>query len=156
LAYSLLLRNSTGTYLYCMFSNFLLLFTNSSAYYRHKSRVPISAIPNLLYCISLVHSLKTTVTPLIRARPLPSPFQFTTHQSPYCSMPKLGRGTDSVIKGKGKVPHWGTSTPQPKGLLCSHSEGVPSFISRGAAHRTVCSASASEGRNYVKGILLPI
>jgi hypothetical protein len=59
-------------------------------------------------------------------------------------------------KGKGKVPHWGTSTPQPQGLLCSHPEGVPSFISRGAAHRTVCSASASEGRNYVKRIVLPI
>jgi hypothetical protein len=25
-----------------------------------------------------------------------------------------------VKKGKGKVPHWGTSTPQPQGLLCSH------------------------------------
>jgi hypothetical protein len=51
------------------------------------------------------------------------------------------------VKVKGKVPHWGTSTPQPQGLLCSHPEGVPSFISRGAAHRTVYSASASEGRN---------
>jgi hypothetical protein len=48
------------------------------------------------------------------------------------------------VKGKGKVPHWGTSTPQPQGLLCSHPEG--------AAHRTVYSASASEGRNYVKEI----
>jgi hypothetical protein len=59
-------------------------------------------------------------------------------------------------KGKGKVPHWGTSTPQPQGLLCSHPERVPSFISRGAAHQTVYSSSTSEGRNYVKGILLPI
>jgi hypothetical protein len=47
-------------------------------------------------------------------------------------------------KGKGKVPLWGTSTPQPQGLLCSHPTG--------AAHRTVYSASTSEGRNYVKGI----
>jgi hypothetical protein len=59
-------------------------------------------------------------------------------------------------KGKGKVPHWGTTTPQPQGLLYSHPEGVPSFISRGAAHRKVYSASTSEGKNYVKGILLPI
>jgi hypothetical protein len=33
---------------------------------------------------------------------------------------------------------------------------VPSFISRGAAHHTVCSASTSKGRNYVKEILLPV
>jgi hypothetical protein len=45
---------------------------------------------------------------------------------------------------KGKVPHWGTTTPQPQGLLCSHPEGVPSFISRGAAHRTVGSAAAPQ------------
>jgi hypothetical protein len=56
------------------------------------------------------------------------------------------------VKRKGKVPHWGTSAPQPQGLLCSNPEGVPSFISRGAAHRTVCCASISEGKNYVKGI----
>jgi hypothetical protein len=48
-------------------------------------------------------------------------------------------------KVTGKVQHWGTSTPQPQGLLYSHPERVASFISRGAAHRTVCSASASEG-----------
>jgi hypothetical protein len=35
-------------------------------------------------------------------------------------------------------------------------KGIPSFISRGAAHRTVGSASTSEGRNYVKEILLPV
>jgi hypothetical protein len=35
-------------------------------------------------------------------------------------------------------------------------KGVRSFISRGAAHRTVCSASTNEGRNYVKDILLPV
>jgi hypothetical protein len=38
------------------------------------------------------------------------------------------------------------------GLLYSDPEGVPSFISRGAAHQMVCTASASEGRNYVEGI----
>jgi hypothetical protein len=56
------------------------------------------------------------------------------------------------VKGKGKVPHRGTSEPQPQGLLCSHPEVVPSFLSRGAAHRTVHSASTSEGRNYVTEI----
>jgi hypothetical protein len=64
-------------------------------------------------------------------------------------------GTFKISKvkvSKSKVPHWGTSTPRPQGLLCYHPEGVPSFISRGAAHRTVYSASNSEGRNYVKGI----
>lgn len=85
----------TGTYLYCMFSNFLLLFTNLSAYYRHKNmcvlrrfRVQISAITNSLYCFSSVRPLKTTMTPLVRARllPLPSLFNslFTNHLTVRC------------------------------------------------------------------------
>jgi hypothetical protein len=55
-------------------------------------------------------------------------------------------------KKKGKVPRGGPSALHPIGLLYSDPEGVPSFISRDAAHRLVCSASASEGRNYVEGI----
>lgn len=95
LVYSLLLQKCTGTDLYCIFSNFLLLFTNSSAYYRHKivsvlrrSWVPISAITNSLYCFSLFHPLKTTMTPLIWARLLPllSLFNslFTDHLTVRC------------------------------------------------------------------------
>jgi hypothetical protein len=95
LVHSLLLQKCTGTDLYCMFSNFLLLFTNSSAYYRHeivsvlrRSRVPISVITNSLYYFSLVHPLKTTMTPLIRARllPLPTLFNslFTNHLTVRC------------------------------------------------------------------------
>jgi hypothetical protein len=34
------------------------------------------------------------------------------------------------------------------GLLYSYPKGVPSFISRGAAHQTAWATSASEGRNY--------
>jgi hypothetical protein len=34
-----------------------------------------------------------------------------------------------------------------EGLLYSHPNGVPSFISRGAAHKAAWETSASEGRN---------
>jgi hypothetical protein len=56
-----------------------------------------------------------------------------------------------IVNKKGKVPRWGPSALQPIGLLYSDPEGVASFISRGAAHRLVRSATASEGRNYVEG-----
>jgi hypothetical protein len=96
LVLSLLLQKWTGTDLYFMFSNFLLLFI---LYLVHitdirlcpvlrRSQVPTTAITNSLCCFSLVHPLKTTMTPLIRARllPLPSPFNsfFTNHLTVRC------------------------------------------------------------------------
>jgi hypothetical protein len=64
--------------------------------------------------------------------------------SPVSIVTRLG------VKGKGKVPRWG--------LLKQHyslwlivlltPKGIPSFISRGAAHQRRAATSTSEGRNY--------
>jgi hypothetical protein len=43
------------------------------------------------------------------------------------------------------VPHWGTTTPQPQGLLCSHPEGVPSSLEALHTERYTAPQLVKEG-----------
>jgi hypothetical protein len=48
-------------------------------------------------------------------------------------------------KTKGKVPHWGTSAPQPQGLMCCHPEGVHSSLEALHTERYTAPQLAKEG-----------
>jgi hypothetical protein len=53
------------------------------------------------------------------------------------------------VKGKGKVRGLGLYSTEALWLIVLLTpKGVPSFISRGAAHQRLTTTSASEGRNY--------
>jgi hypothetical protein len=56
----------------------------------------------------------------------------------------------SQLKVKGKVPRWGLLKQHYSLMLIVllTPKGVPSFISRGAAHQRLAATATSEGRNY--------
>jgi hypothetical protein len=65
-------------------------------------------------------------------------------------IPGHERNTSSRRHDIGKVKFHGGALQHYSriGLLYSDPKGVPSFISRGAAHQAARKTSASEGRNY--------
>jgi hypothetical protein len=125
---------------FCWTSRFINVFTKAcrstlhqGSFNRHSEVVFLVASQPLHRNISLSHSTHMTNVSKTKDFAL----------SMICKM-----NTQLLVRNVVKVPYWGTTTPQPPGLLCSHPEGVPSFISRGAAHRTVYSVEVYS----VKGI----
>jgi hypothetical protein len=61
----------------------------------------------------------------------------------------MGTGPFPGVKGKGKVRGWGLLQHYSLWLIVLLTpKGVPSFISRDAAHQRRAATTASEGRNY--------